>query len=217
MQQIVHDALAFVDQALSLQTPLQTQAQLVERLCTYLDLIAKWNKKIRLTGSCEAQELLDRHVIDSLFALADIHDLPPETKLLDIGAGVGFPSIPLAIARPDLQWLLLESHHKRTAFLQESRRRLQIPNLHTQTTRFTDATTPQDLEGPFARVLFRAVAPESILPTISEHLSPHGKVIYWASQAYDPPDTPGLQSLPPLQYQLPRGETFQLCFFQRQP
>ena len=87
----------------------------VSKLKVYLDLLVKWNKKINLTSEKSPQEILERHIFDSLqFARV----LSPKSVIADIGSGAGFPGIPLKIIYPDLKITFVESQRKRCSFLQ---------------------------------------------------------------------------------------------------
>ena len=87
----------------------------------YLDLLFKWNRTYRLTAFDTREEALARGVEPSL---AIIQDLARGARVLDVGSGGGFPAIPLAIARPDLRWLLTEPSLQKAAFLREAAMRL---------------------------------------------------------------------------------------------
>ena len=85
----------------------------LDRFRSYLDLLLGWNRKINLTAITEPEQVLDKHFLDSLAAAP----LVPAGRLIDVGAGAGFPGIPIALVRPDVQVSLLESTGKKAAFL----------------------------------------------------------------------------------------------------
>ncbi|QDQ27066.1 16S rRNA (guanine(527)-N(7))-methyltransferase RsmG [Chitinimonas arctica] len=91
----------------------------VERLLAYLGLLLKWNKTYSLTAITEPERMVSHHLLDSLAAYAPIAAHAP-TRLLDVGSGGGQPGIPLAIAQPDWHITLLDSNHKKTAFLRQA-------------------------------------------------------------------------------------------------
>jgi len=96
------------------------------RFAVYLDLLLKWNAKLNLTAIREPESILQRHFLECIFAA---QQLPPEIRtLLDFGSGGGFPGIPIAIIRPDIQVTLGESQGKKAAFLREAVRTLGLPN-----------------------------------------------------------------------------------------
>ncbi|MBA3537840.1 MAG: 16S rRNA (guanine(527)-N(7))-methyltransferase RsmG [Tatlockia sp.] len=119
-------------------TPAQSSAQLLENgldvlglemainpLLSYLLLLQKWNKAYNLTAIRDLDAMITRHLLDSLAILPWIKG----KRVLDIGSGAGFPGIPLALANPDLELVLLDSNGKKTRFLEEIKRTLQLKNV----------------------------------------------------------------------------------------
>lgn len=84
---------------------------------TYLELVERWNRRHNLTGFRGIEALINGGLLASLAALPL---LPAGGEGLDVGSGAGFPAIPLAIAQPDRQWLLVEPRRKRSSFLLEA-------------------------------------------------------------------------------------------------
>ncbi len=100
-------------------------AQALERFRAYLDLMLRWNSKLNLTSIREPEQIVRRHFAECAFAA---HHLPQDTAtLLDYGSGAGFPGIPIAICRPDIQVTLAESQAKKVAFLREAVRTIEVP------------------------------------------------------------------------------------------
>ena len=95
-------------------SPDSTQDQIKIQFSSYLDLLVKWNKKINLTSEKTAQEILKRHIFDSLQYCRTVL---PNDRIIDIGSGAGFPGIPLKIMYPNLNITLVESQRKRCSFL----------------------------------------------------------------------------------------------------
>lgn len=95
-----------------------------DRLLSYLELLQKWNRVYNLTAIREAPRLVSHHLLDSL---AVVPHLTGET-IVDIGAGPGLPGIPIALARPDWQVTLVDSNHKKTAFMTQAVAELNIAN-----------------------------------------------------------------------------------------
>ena len=88
---------------------------IISQFNLYLDLIVKWNQKINLTSEKAPQEILERHIFDSLqYARA----LSSKDEIADIGSGAGFPGVPLKIIHPELKVTLIESQRKRCSFLE---------------------------------------------------------------------------------------------------
>ena len=94
-----------------------TDSQL-SQIDQYAGLLVEWNQKMNLTAITEPSEMLVKHYLDSLLLL-DAVDLPNAAKVVDVGCGAGFPSMPCLIARPDLKLTLLDSLNKRLTFLKE--------------------------------------------------------------------------------------------------
>lgn len=88
----------------------------LDRFNKYSELLVRWNKKFNLTAITEPDEIVIKHFIDSIICLTTIN-VSREAKLVDIGTGAGFPSIPMLIARPDLRCTLLDSNNKKVSFL----------------------------------------------------------------------------------------------------
>jgi 16S rRNA (guanine527-N7)-methyltransferase len=104
---------------------------LLPQLSTYLDLLLKWNARTNLTAIRDPEEIVRRHFGESLFAARhlDPRALEPDAiTLLDVGSGAGFPGIPIALLRPGIQVTLAESQSKKSSFLREALRTLNLPN-----------------------------------------------------------------------------------------
>jgi 16S rRNA (guanine527-N7)-methyltransferase len=86
-----------------------------ERLLRYLALLRKWNRVYNLTAIREQQRLVTHHILDSLAVLPHL----PPGSIVDVGSGPGLPGVPLAIARPGDPVMLLDSNHKKAAFLRQ--------------------------------------------------------------------------------------------------
>jgi 16S rRNA (guanine527-N7)-methyltransferase len=95
------------------------------QLVLYLELLAKWNKTYNLTAIRDPDEMLERHLVDSLSIVPFI---TAET-LLDVGTGPGLPGIPLAIIYPEKQFTLLDSNSKKTRFITQSLITLGLKNV----------------------------------------------------------------------------------------
>ncbi|MFZ4502588.1 MAG: 16S rRNA (guanine(527)-N(7))-methyltransferase RsmG [Methylovulum sp.] len=101
-----------------------SQAQL-EQLSLFILLIQKWNKIYNLTAINAIDEMIKLHIIDSLA----IQSLVLGERIIDIGTGAGLPGIPLAIACPDKQFMLLDSNAKKTRFVQQAIVELKLTNV----------------------------------------------------------------------------------------
>ena len=105
-----------------------TQVATLER---YLDLLEKWNRVYNLTAIRERSRMVTHHLLDSLAVLPHVRG----PRVLDVGSGAGLPGIPIAIAGPALHVTLLESNHKKSAFLTQAVAELQLANVQVVTER----------------------------------------------------------------------------------
>lgn len=101
-------------------------AEARRRFVDHLRLIEKWNRVHNLTAVRETEQMVVLHLLDSLSLLPH---LGAARTLADVGTGPGFPGIPLAIALPELQVTLLDSSHKKCAFLEQAKVELKLSNV----------------------------------------------------------------------------------------
>ena len=97
----------------------------IEKLDLYAEILLEWNEKINLTAITDSEGIAIKHFYDSLTPLWYLN-IPKNARVIDVGTGAGFPSIPMAIVRPDLRFTLLDSLNKRLNFLNEVCTRLDI-------------------------------------------------------------------------------------------
>ncbi len=98
----------------------------ITQLLAYMELLLRWNRAYNLTAIREPQQMVTRHLLDSLSVLPWIGQGP----LLDAGSGAGLPGVPVAIMRPDLYISLLDSSGKKVRFLRQVERQLKLANIH---------------------------------------------------------------------------------------
>ncbi len=139
----------------------------VEAFCKYYDLVVENNKHFNLTAITEEHDFAIKHIIDSIAGISEIKE---GARLLDIGAGAGFPSMPIAIMRSDVSVTALDSTAKKMTFLQNSAKEIGIANLKTVSGR---AEEMKGLFNSFDVVTARAV---SSLPILLELAMPMLKV-----------------------------------------
>ena len=127
-------------------------------------MLVRWNERINLTRIVAAREAAKFHYAESLFGAEFIIG---SRTVLDIGSGAGFPAIPLAVARPDVEVTALEANHKKSLFLKEAKDELGLANLNVVTARLEEFDWA-GYEFLTSRALDRA---EAILPSVIEGLS----------------------------------------------
>jgi len=132
--------------AMSLALP-QTQHQ---ALLGYLGLLARWNRAYNLTAVRDPAVMVRRQLLDSLSILPWVDRGP----LLDVGTGAGLPGIPLAIARPELNFSLLDTNGKKTRFVQQAVGELGLANVEVIRGRVEQLERP----GHYALITSRAFA-----------------------------------------------------------
>lgn len=140
------------------------------RLQQYLDHLYAVNQQMNLTR-VPPEQAVGRHLLDSLCLLA-VYTPPEGASALDIGSGAGLPGVPIAIARPDLKFTLLDSHGKTVHFLQETCKLLNLNAVAVQARAEAWAQTPEAREA-FDLVTARAVAK---MPALTELMTPFLKV-----------------------------------------
>ncbi len=92
--------------------------KLAERFDRYAGMLVDWNEKINLTAITAPDEIVIKHFVDSLLLLK-AYDVPKCARMIDVGTGAGFPSVPVAMARDDIRLTLMDSLNKRINFLKE--------------------------------------------------------------------------------------------------
>ena len=123
----------------------------IDRLITYLELLQKWNKAYNLTAIKDPDKMVAYHLMDSL---AIINDMPAQGLCLDVGTGAGLPGIPLAIMRPQCDWVLLDSNGKKTRFVQQAIACCGLSNVKVVQSRIED----YDAASSFDVIVSRAFA-----------------------------------------------------------
>jgi 16S rRNA (guanine527-N7)-methyltransferase len=138
----------------------------------YYDFLIEWNKVMNLTAITEFKEVVMKHFVDSL-SLIKVQNLDDNLRIIDIGTGAGFPGIPLKIAFPNLDIVLLDSLNKRVTFLNEVIERLNLKNIKVIHGRAEDYGKDIAYREKFDICVSRAV---SNLAILSEYCIPYIKV-----------------------------------------
>jgi 16S rRNA (guanine527-N7)-methyltransferase len=148
----------------------------------YLAELQKWNRRINLTAAKTPDELVTRHVLDSLAGLTVLNALPSGSHIADLGSGAGFPGLPIKIARPDFKMTLIEPRQKRAAFLTTVCALLKVQNMDIVEINVDPKRTPPGLVGRFDAVLMRAVADPQVAKDLATPLlKAGGMIVIWAS------------------------------------
>ena len=141
----------------------------MDQLASYLDLLVKWNRVYNLTAIRDEAKLVSHHVLDSLAVVNHL----PDGNVLDVGSGAGLPGIPIAISCPGRAVTLLDSNHKKGAFLKQV-----IAELGLATTRVVservEAYRPSER---FRTVISRAFSDLTDFVKLAGHLCAHDGVM----------------------------------------
>lgn len=144
---------------------LQVTAEQQVQLINYLLLISKWNKVHNLTAVRDPLEMVTLHLLDSLSVLPYVQALAPK-RLLDVGAGAGLPSIPLAICMPELQVTAIDAVQKKASFMRQAKGELGLPNFHVESGRVEALTK----EPKFDVIISRAFSEMTLFVKLTKHL-----------------------------------------------
>lgn len=141
-----------------------------DTLTGFVELLSRWNQAYNLTAIRDPAEMVARHVLDSLSVL----DLLDGVRVLDVGSGAGLPGIPLSVASPDRNFVLLDSNGKRVRFVTHAIGRLALENVDVIQSRVEDYHD----ESGFDTVLSRAFSSLADFVRLSGHLcAPGGRLV----------------------------------------
>jgi 16S rRNA (guanine527-N7)-methyltransferase len=150
--------------------------ELRDRIRDYISLLLLWNQKISLTTVTKPEEIIRFHFGESFFA---VRRVPIENgRLADVGSGAGFPGIPIAMLCSNVRVTLIESNLKKTAFLSEAIRKLELSNARVVRARMEDFD-----EEIFDFVTARALGLyEEVARWSSRVLAASGRLILWVGE-----------------------------------
>ena len=144
----------------------------------YFELLVEWNEKINLTAITEKNEVYLKHFYDSIAPVLQGLIENQELKLLDIGAGAGFPSLPMKIIYPQLDVTIIDSLNKRINFLKLLAEELKLDKVHFYHGRAEDLAQDKAFRAQFDLVTARAVARMQVLSELTiPYLKVGGKLL----------------------------------------
>ena len=169
---------------------LSIPAVLSDALLAYLELLALWNQKINLTALDDPDTAIDRLILEPLLAARSV---PPVASVIDIGSGGGSPAIPLKLAAPRIKLWMVESKTRKSAFLREAVRQLDLREAFVETGRYEQLLTSPTLHEAMDVVTIRAVKVEpGVLLGLQAFLKPGGTIYLFRG-----PGDAGFEYLPP--------------------
>lgn len=155
------------------------------KLEIYYRLLTSWNQKINLTGldlSEPTPDALDRLLVEPLVAAR--HAKPGTARMIDIGSGGGSPAIPFALAIPGVRLQMVESKTRKSVFLKEAVRALEMPHGEVATARFEELLARPDLHEAHDLLTIRAVRVEArVLMTLQAFVRPGGELFLFRGTA----------------------------------
>lgn len=146
----------------------------IELLLAYHALLVKWNKAYNLTAVRDPEEMISRHLLDSLSIIPHVDG----ERILDVGTGPGLPGIPLAICFPEKQLVLLDSNGKKTRFLTQAKIELKLDNMTPVQSRIESFEAPAIAPDGFDSITSRAFATLKDMVDGSIHLLKEGGYFY---------------------------------------
>lgn len=152
------------------RTALDITDQQKSQLVKFVLLLNKWNKAYNLTSVRDPQEMLIKHILDSLVVSPYLQG----DHFIDVGTGPGLPGLPLAIINPDKQFVLLDSLGKRISFIRNTVRELKLTNVETVLSR----VEKYQVEHQFDGILSRAFASLKEMTDWCQHLPKENGLFY---------------------------------------
>lgn len=146
---------------------LDVSATQQDKLLDYLALMNKWNSVYNLTSLRDPMQMVTHHLLDSLAAVPAFTDA---RNVLDVGAGGGLPGVVLAICRPDMKLSMIDTVHKKTAFLKQVKAELELANVTVHTMKVQEL----DVSDKFDVITSRAFADLTDFLNWSGHLLAEG-------------------------------------------
>jgi 16S rRNA (guanine527-N7)-methyltransferase len=162
----------------------------VTNLAAYVELLARWNKKINLTAlpvKPLSDEAADRLIVEPVLGARRL--LPSEKFVIDVGTGGGSPAIPIAIMAPDVRLVMVEVKVRKCAFLREVVRQLSLTGASVENCRVEELLSRSEYHEAVDVVTVRAVRPDRrLLTAIQAFLKPGGRLFWFGAEASQKPD-----------------------------
>ena len=133
----------------------ESQIDLLEK---YVHHLLEWNAKINLISRKDSEQIWTQHILSSV-SLLKYYNLDDKTSILDLGTGGGLPGLPIAIMRPNIKFLLLDSIQKKITAVQDILSRFNLPNVKAVCSRAEDLAKQKEYNQSFDYIVVRAVAP----------------------------------------------------------
>jgi 16S rRNA (guanine527-N7)-methyltransferase len=146
----------------------ELDAEQLERFEMYAGELVEWNQRFNLTTITDPEQIHIRHFLDSLSCWQALRQAPPG-RLVDVGAGAGFPGLALKILQPEMQLTLVESTAKKASFLEHIVQVLGLRDVRVLAQRAEDVGRIAEERGAYDWAVARAVAPMAVL---AEYLLP---------------------------------------------
>lgn len=155
-------------------------AEAVQKLLEYFDLLSRWNQRMNLTARVDTDESIDRLLVEPMLAS---RFLPRgEFSLLDVGSGGGSPAIPMKIMVPAMRLWMVESKVRKSAFLREAVRHLELAESNVESARVEDLLLRPSLREAMDVVSIRAVKVDAeVLRRLAQLLKPAGEFFLFVS------------------------------------
>ena len=129
------------------QANIQINDQQIQQLIDFVNLLNKWNKTYNLTSVRDPQEMVVKHILDSLVVSPYLQG----DRFIDVGTGPGLPGLPLAIVNPQKQFVLLDSLGKRISFIRNAVRELELTNVEAVLSRAEEYQPDHQFDGVLSR------------------------------------------------------------------
>jgi 16S rRNA (guanine527-N7)-methyltransferase len=196
--------------SLGVQVPLEAE----EALFWLANELLRWNTKVNLTAIVDPNEVLDKHILDSLGAAPVIG--AGVRHLLDVGTGAGFPGLPLALVRPELEVWLVDSVAKKVGFVKHAIAELGLaPRVRALHANLKGSATDKTLP-PMDAAISRALRePVGWAALARPYLVPAGQLLVMAGGGFEPLTLAGYGAAAVRRFTLPSGAARTILAYSR--